>query len=50
VTQLGYALLIAKLVVVGSSTAVTTIEEASPEHNIQSIPVTTGATTDEAET
>lgn len=33
--KLGYALLVAMLVVVGSSMAVATIEEARPEHNIQ---------------
>jgi len=34
--KLGYTLLIAMLVPVGSGMAVATIEEASPEHNIQS--------------
>jgi hypothetical protein len=36
--KLGYTLLIAGVVVVGSGLLVATIEEASPERNIESIP------------
>ena len=36
--KLGYTLLIALVVVVGSGLLVATIEEANPDHNIKSIP------------